>query len=247
MSCASVEGPTLGDGVTLSPGWERVKQRFVATVQRPAFWAPLTAAVVLQVNDRDDRLTERLREDTPLFGSTGKALDASDDLRDLTRIGYVATALAAPVNKDSNWWSSKSKLLLVEWAGVKSTRAITGLLKSATDRERPDGSNKRSFPSGHASTASAQARFAIINTEYLPLHEYTRSALNAGFNTLAIGTAWARIEAAKHHPSDVLASWSLGYLVSEITREFIDGEEQSAQISVQVSDASWQVVYQQSF
>lgn len=247
MSCASTNGPALGDGITLSPGWAKFKQKLVQTVERPSFWVPLAAAAILQINDQDNRLTERLREDTPLFGSTQGALDASDDLRDLTQLGYVATAIAVPVNPDSGWWNTKSKLLLGEWLGVKAARGITGTLKSITNRERPDGSNNRSFPSGHATTASSQARFAIINTEYLPLQESTNMAMDIGFNSLAIGTAWARVEAGKHHPSDVLAGWSLGYLVAEVSRVFIEGDQQSAQISTQVSSESWQITYWQSF
>lgn len=247
MSCASIEGPVLGDGVTISPGWTKLKQRLMQTAQQPAFWAPLAAAAVLQVDDQDNRLTERLREDTPLFGSTQDALDASDDLRDLTELGYVATALAVPTNQESSWLGTKSKLLLTEWAGVEATHAFTSSLKESTDRERPDGSNRRSFPSGHASRATVQARFAVANTEYLPLQESTKMAMDIGFNSLAIGTAWARVEAGKHHPSDVLAGWSLGYLVSELTRVFLVGDKQSAQVSTQVSSESWQITYWLSF
>lgn len=247
LSCASTNDPALGDGVTLSPGWAKFKQKMRQTAKRPAFWAPLAAAVVLQINDQDIRLTERLREDTPLFGSTQGALDASDDLRDLTKLGYLATALAAPVNIDTGWWDTKSKLILGEWLGVKAAGGITGTFKAVTNRERPDGSNRRSFPSGHATTASAQAHFAMINTEYLPITQSGKVAMDIGFNSLAIGTAWARVEAGKHHPSDVLAGWSLGYLVSEVSRVFIEGDQESAQISAQVLDESWQITYRQSF
>lgn len=99
----------------------------------------------------------------------------------------------------------------------------------------------------HDSRATVQAQFAITNTEYLPLQESTKIAMEPGFNSLAIGTAWARVEAGKHHPSDVLAGWSPGYLVSELTRVFLVGDQQSAQVSAQVSSESWQISYQRLF
>jgi hypothetical protein len=247
ISCATTDGPALGDSATLSPGWARLKQRLVQTVRQPEFWAPLAAAAVLQIDDQDERLSDRLREDTPLFGSTRRALDASDDLRDLTKLSYVSTAIAAPVNNNASWIGTKSKLLFGEWAGVKTTSAITGRLKKTTDRERPDGSNNRSLPSGHTSAATAQAQFAIINTEYLPLHDNTKTAMKIGFNSLAIGTAWARVEAGKHHPSDVLAGWALGYFIAEMAGAFIEGDDLQSGISAQISAEAWQIVYRQSF
>lgn len=248
FSRATVDGPALGDNVSISPDWAGIKHRLIQTVQQPEFWAPVAVAAVLQVDDQDKRLADRIAEDRPLFGSTRQASEASDDLRDLTKLSYISTALVSPVNKNASWINTKSKLLFSEWAGVEATGVFTGWLKKTTERERPDGSNNRSFPSGHTSKATAQAQFAIINTAYLPLHEDTKTAMNAGFNSLAIGTAWARIEAGKHHPSDVLAGWSLGYLVSELTRVFIEGGgQQQPRFSAEISDNSWQIVYQQFF
>lgn len=247
ISCASTNGPALGDSVSMSPGWAVFKQKLVQTIQQPQFWAPLAAAAALQIDDQDERLSDRLREDTPLFGSTRRALDASDDLRDLSKLSYVSTAIAAPVSSNASWLGTKSKLLFGEWVGVETTSAITGLLKESTGRERPDGSNNRSLPSGHTSKATAQAQFAIINTEYLPLHDNTKAAMNLGFNSLAIGTAWARVEAGKHHPSDVLAGWALGYFVAEMTGAFIEGDDLQSGISAQISAEAWQIVYRQSF
>lgn len=247
ISCASEDVPALGDRINVSPGWQKFSQRLNNVVRRPQFWAPLAGALAVQIDDQDERLTERLREDTPIFGSTSDASQASDDLRDLTRLGYMTTALVAPVNRETNWGETKLKLLLTEWAGVEATGVLTGWIKEASDRERPDGRDRRSFPSGHTSKATAQARFAILNSEYLPISETTETAMNAGFNGLAIGTAWARIEAGRHHPSDVLAGWSLGYLVSEVARVFIDDGGPPAQISVQLLDSEWQFSYRVNF
>ena len=47
----------------------------------PNVWAPVAAAVALQAGDLDEQISDQLRENTPLFGSSENALDASDDLR----------------------------------------------------------------------------------------------------------------------------------------------------------------------
>ncbi len=246
-SCASVQRPALGDSITSSPGWSRFKQGLVNAVQQPQFWAPLATALILQVDDQDDRLTERIREHTPLFSSSEDAAEASDDLRDLTKLSYFTTAIVSPVNNNASWINTKAKLVFSEWAGVESTGIVTGWLKESSERQRPDGSNTRSFPSGHSSKATAQAKFAIINTEYLPLAESTKSVMDFSFNAMAVGTAWARIEAGKHHPSDVLAGWSLGYLASEVTRIFIEDNGSSTHISVQILDKNWRLILSQQF
>ena len=247
ISCAAIDGPALGDSATLSPGWTKLKQTLIQTVKQPELWGSLAAAAALQIDDQDKNLSDQLREHTPIFGSTRRAIDASDDLRELTKISYIGTAIATPVNSNASWSVTKAKLLFGEWAGVETTSAITGWLKETTDRERPDGSNNRSLPSGHTSKATAQAQFAILNTAYLPLHDDTRAAMNVGFNSLAIGTAWARVEAGKHYPSDVLAGWALGYFVAEMTGAFIEGNDLQQRLSAQISPEAWQIVYRQSF
>lgn len=246
MSCAATDGPALGDTVTILPSWTKLKQRLKQTVQRPQFWAPLVLATALQVNDQDEQLAERIAEEQPVFGSVEHARQASNDLRDLTTLSYIATAVAAPVSRDANWLNSKSKILLGELAGVEATHAMTSWLKSSSGRLRPDVSDRRSFPSGHTSRATVQARFAITNTDYLPLHENTKMAMNIGFNSLAVATGWARIEAERHYPADVLAGWSLGYLVSELTSVFIEDDTQQ-RLSVHILKDSWQLSFQQFF
>ena len=41
--------------------------------------------------------------------------------------------------------------------------------------------------------------------------------------------------------------WSLGYLVSGVSRVFIEDNRNPAQISAQIFDQSWQFTYQQFF
>lgn len=81
----------------------------------------------------------------------------------------------------------------------------TTALKYAVRRERPDGSNRLSFPSGHTSNAFAQATV-------LQHHYGWRGGVPAFALASFIGVA-GRLEENDHHVTDVLAGATLGYLV----------------------------------
>lgn len=90
----------------------------------------------------------------------------------------------------------------------------TTSIKYATQRERPDGSDKLSFPSGHTSNAFAWA--TVANHHYGP---------KLGIPSFAFATliGVGRMELNVHHLTDVLAGATLGYLVGRtVTRR--DGE-----------------------
>ena len=84
--------------------------------------------------------------------------------------------------------------------------ASTQLLKSAVSELRPDGSDHRSFPSGHTAQAFATATF--LSEEYkerLPWMPYAAY-------TLAGSTGILRIANNKHYIGDVLFGAGLGLL-----------------------------------
>jgi membrane-associated phospholipid phosphatase len=80
----------------------------------------------------------------------------------------------------------------------------TTLLKEAVHRERPNGEDNLSFPSGHASNAFALA--AVAERHY---------GWKAGVPayTLASLVAVSRLQRNKHYLSDVMAGATLGYVV----------------------------------
>ena len=85
--------------------------------------------------------------------------------------------------------------------GLLITYGITGILKLGTGRERPDGSNSRSFPSGHSAGTACSA--VVIWDRYGP-EAGIPAAVIAGF------TALSRITLGKHYPSDVIAGAAIG-------------------------------------
>lgn len=88
--------------------------------------------------------------------------------------------------------------------GLLLTYGITGAMKLASGRTRPDGSNSRSFPSGHSSGTACAA--VIL---------WDRYGAGAGIPAAAIAafTALSRVTLEKHYPSDVIAGAAIGISV----------------------------------
>lgn len=114
---------------------------------------------------------------------------------DIGRDALVVAALAAPaVSKD--------------WQGVKQaglslavTGGVTYALKETIPERRPDGSDEKSFPSGHtsisfASAATLQRRFGW--------------KVGAPAHLVAAFVGAARVQADKHYVHDVLVGAAIG-------------------------------------
>ena len=200
-----------GADVTAAPGWHRIGTAAAAAARDPLVWGPVLGAAALQVGHWDRDASDWAREQTPVFGSTRDADRWSDDLRDATRYAHVATVLASSSgHTPSAWTLNKLRGVLVDLGAIGATRAVTGGLKGASNRERPNALDHRSFPSGHASTAVVHASLASRNLEFVPLRPWVRDGFDAGLQLADFGTAWARVEAGMHYPSDVLAGVALG-------------------------------------
>lgn len=208
-ACASRgEGPHWGRDATYAPGWHRLGQAALKAAKDPYTWAPAVGAAALQIGDADQEIAEWANRHTPVFGSRGTAADASDWLRGSSLAIYLGTGLAAPGGGEA--WRAKAQGFAVGAVAVAATLGGTGLLKDVSDRTRPLGQNDASFPSGHASLAAAGARLSHETLRYYDLAPGTRFAADAGLTGLALMTGWARVEAGKHHPADVLAGAALG-------------------------------------
>jgi membrane-associated phospholipid phosphatase len=80
----------------------------------------------------------------------------------------------------------------------------TFVLKEAIKRRRPDGSDRLSFPSGHASNAFAVATVWV--------EQYGWKAAVPGYLAASF-VAGSRLALAKHHLSDIVGGATLGYIV----------------------------------
>lgn len=202
-------GRGWGEDATLAPGWERVREAAWNAARSPRVWAPIAGAALLQIDDWDRDIADWAREETPIFGSVDNAARWSDDLKTASVVAFHVTALATPGgDTPREWFGNKLRGYAVDVAAIATTTGLTQTLKSAVGRERPNGEDDRSFPSGHTAVTAVHSRLASRNLQSIDMSRGTRRAFNAGLDALTVGTSWARIEAGWHYPSDTLASAS---------------------------------------
>ena len=194
---------------------------FLATgcsaMQNPNIWAPVAVAAALQVNDMDEQISDELSENTPVFGSNDSAGDWSDNLELATTASYIAAGVYIP----DLGAGGKAKLIGVQTLSVVAVHYVTGEIKDATDRERPDESGDDSMPSRHTTMAAYQAQLAGANIDRLDASSDTKRNLRLSVNATAAMSGYARIEAGKHYPSDVLIGWSLGNLFAYTAKDTV--------------------------
>ena len=205
-------GRGWGQDATLAPGWERVGQAAWNAAASPATWAPAAAAAAMRTGHADQNLSTWAAEHTPVYGSQENAGRMSDDMLKVAEAAWVTTGLAAPSGKSGqDWLESKVKGFAMEGAAGAVTLGTVDVLKNTTDRRRPDGSDYQSFPSGHAAGSAFFTTVASRNIDALSLSPGASTASHVGLATLTLATAWARVEADKHYPSDVLAGMAIGH------------------------------------
>lgn len=232
-ACASLpDGSRWGDSATLVPGWERVKASAVDAAKSPWVWGPLAGAAVLQVDSWDEDLADWASDTTPVFGSVRHAEDWSDGLRNASVLGYAASVLATPSGElDGDWLAAKTRGSLVGVGAFVATSTVTSGLKSLTSRERPNESDDRSFPSGHASTAAVFGTLTVRNLQSIDASPALRTTFEIGAGAITAGTAWARVEAGAHYPSDVLVGIALGNFMGAFFTEAFLGLEPGAKLA----------------
>tara|TARA_B100000945_G_C20276234_1_gene546407 strand:- start:193 stop:735 length:543 start_codon:yes stop_codon:yes gene_type:complete len=133
------------------------------------------------------------------FLSTSYGYKTVRELGDIVQLGLPAAALSSTYFMDDyDGFKSFMKSYMV-------TIAATHVLKDITHKQRPDGSDYRSFPSGHTSSAFAGASF--IHFRYGLKYSFPLYAL-------ATFTGYSRVQSKKHYIEDVIAGAGLAILSS---------------------------------
>jgi hypothetical protein len=218
-------GRAWGQDATLFPGWHRVGKAALHAALEPGTWAPAAGAGLFQIGSLDRNLSHWASNHTPIFGSQTSAGTASDVLNGVSEGVAVITVLATPSGEQAGDWAlNKAKGLGVDIAAVALTSGINTGLKAAVNRPRPNGLSQ-SFPSGHASNTSVCNTLSARNVDCLAIPDGARLGLKIGFASLTVSTAWARVEARQHYPSDVLAGMALGHFLGAFINDAFLGTE----------------------
>ena len=113
---------------------------------------------------------------------------------------------ASGVQSRSSW----GRLLVSDAFSTLLMGATVNTLKQTTNVERPDGSNRHSFPSGHTATAFMTA--TMLNKEY----GHKSPWIGIGAYSVATATGLMRMANNKHWLSDVLTGAGIGILSTEL-------------------------------
>lgn len=114
---------------------------------------------------------------------------------DVGRNGLVVVALGLPAVQ-GDWQGTKQAAF-----SIGSTSLLTTGLKAIISEERPDGSDDKSFPSGHTSVSFAAAA---------SLHKRYGWEVGVPAHVVAAFVGVARVKADKHFTHDVLAGAAIG-------------------------------------
>lgn len=112
--------------------------------------------------------------------------------------------------------SSWGRMLTSDAFSVATVFTVVQGLKRTTKVERPDGSDRHSFPSGHTATAFMTA--TMFSKEYGGKSPW----YSVGAYTVATGTGLMRMANNKHWMSDVLVGAGIGIISTELGYYFAD-------------------------
>ncbi len=203
------------DAMAPLPTLERIGRSALHAATDPLTWAPAVGAALLQIRDSDRRVSEWALKRTPVFGSEGRAESAGAWLLTATLAEAAASTVATPGGDDlSTWCEYKLRGLEVEGVGLAVAYGIAELGKRTLRRQRPNFLDRLSFPSGHSVGAFYAATVTSKNLDSIGMPAALRLGLQAGAYATALGTAWARVEAGKHFPADVLVGAAIGHFVA---------------------------------
>lgn len=214
LCCCSTlaNGSGWGQDASLAPGWERIGRAAKSAALATETWVPAAGALALQIGHADRNVQEWAAKHTPVFGSQRNADQMSDNLARASGALWLASGLATPSGDETEeWFPNKARGFGIQMGAGVLLRSTVGILKDTTGRTRPNGQGKSSFPSYHASSTALFTTMASKNVETLGWSGNAVAITRFGLGTLTAATAWARIEANQHYPSDVLAGIALGH------------------------------------
>ena len=119
--------------------------------------------------------------------------------------GDVLRIVIPSVAYGATWYTQDKEGRIQFYKSFLANTVVTFGLKFAIDKERPDGSDLNSFPSGHTSYAMQGASFVHLRYGWqyaVPLY------IGAAY------VGYSRVYAEKHYELDVLAGATVGFLSS---------------------------------
>ncbi|MFP4679944.1 MAG: phosphatase PAP2 family protein [Chitinispirillaceae bacterium] len=202
------------------PSKERMKKALSDAFFDPSLFIGGAALAVFAFSDMDENIASYISDRNLLFGTEKRAAEASDYLRaaSLGTAALLYTVKYLPLRQRDQLPYSTDTMTSVPAkyqgpaAGAETlllsgllTAGTTELLKRTTGRLRPDFSDYRSFPSGHTSVTAFANNYSANTLSSMSLPHHYQYLAQGILCAATFTTAWARIEARRHYPTDVVA------------------------------------------
>jgi membrane-associated phospholipid phosphatase len=186
--------------------WDHVGEAIVISAKELKTWIPIAGSIVVLAGGWDDDISDWAFENTPIYGSVDNAEIYADIFLTASIVSVPTTILVTP---RPNGTPNKLALLGVSILAGFFTNQGVDLLKNI-NRERPDESDTESFPSRYTALSAVSTTMSIRNIEFTRIKRKYELPLDIFLYAITLGTGWARIEAGKSYPTDVLFALSLG-------------------------------------
>ncbi len=128
-----------------------------------------------------------------------------DDYLQYSPLAVMVGLKAFGVEGRSSW----KRMAVSDAFSAALMSGIVGTLKNTTNVTRPDGSDNKSYPSGHTATAFMAA--TMLTKEYSDVSPW----IGVGAYSVAAATGLMRVANNKHWLSDVLTGAGVGILATE--------------------------------
>lgn len=187
------------DSTTVAPATWQPTDRWRSLHQSAYVSMPLIVGGLLAKSE--DTHFRRLRNDyLPAFQRH------ADDYLQFAPAAVMIGLKTAGVESRSSW----GRMLTADAFSIALMAGVVNTLKTTTQVERPDGSNRHSFPSGHTATAFMTA--TMLTKEY----GHRSPWVGIAAYTTASATGLMRMANNKHWLSDVLTGAGIGILSTEV-------------------------------
>jgi len=236
-SCGTMKnGRTWGNNVNLLPGWNKIKKAAEHAITSPETWVPLTGAALVYLTDSDYKIANWASTQTPVFGSRSNADNFSDYSLYFSRMAYYSSVLVTPGGNNIDvWMISKIKGAAIGLASTQINEHSVRYMKHEGERLRPDRTDYLSFPSGHTSKVAVHNMLTLRNLENTNFCSCAKTGLHIGISSLTLATAWSRIEANRHYPTDVLIGAAIGNFLGSFIHDAFIGIDHNHNVDFSIS------------
>lgn len=194
----------------------RISEAFIKNIKSPHVWGPAAGAGAIHLSGYDKKISSWASEHNPIYGSQKNASNSSDTLNQILYVESGISVFLTPSwnGSEGDYVVSKLKGGTVSFFSMSLAEDFNNSVRKYVKRERPNGKDMRSLPSGHSTTAGASSAVLRKNMDHVGMDQNWLRVVNGLNTTLAAGVLWARVEAKAHYPTDVLMGYSVGNFIS---------------------------------